>query len=520
MFKFIPKLILIFIAAGIGLVILFKIDPLNLQVFKNSKPTGACPKCNVLLIDIDILRADSLPCYGYQLDTAPNICNLSQSSLLFKNNFAPDHWTLPSAFSTITSLYPNLHLIRTAYADRLSPEIPTLAETYQQQGFKTALVGIDDLAVFLSDSNGGFRGYDLVTEKPIPEVIAEISKTDSRPWFIHYYIGNLHMPYLLPIGIPPIQDLPAPKFLPKTQLEFNMTLNDYLKKHYQNVFQPRAIAEFKEIILAPNQLNDTSVADLFVSLSDIGQGQIPDLYLKGIWDPTYQAYIETFDTANPSDVAYIKMMYDSQIKLIDVELGNLFKQLDLTKTISVIYSDHGEAFGEHGKFGHTADYHSELYETPLIISAPNLKSQIVESPSSNLDIFPTLIDLSGLKKPAGLLGKSLVSPTVNLANNQNQFVMSQVGFDGVILQNQTWLYFLPNQSWGITEPILHNKISDPGEKLNVIKDYPELAAKLFQQASLLASYEVENLTNPSTPIIIPTQIKPEQLEKLKADGYF
>ena len=62
---------------------------------KFQKERPLCPWCNIVLIDIDILRADALPCYGYKRNTAPNICALAQKGLVFTDNYAQSTWTLP-----------------------------------------------------------------------------------------------------------------------------------------------------------------------------------------------------------------------------------------------------------------------------------------------------------------------------------------------------------------------------------------------------------------------------------------
>ena len=57
-------------------------------------------------------------------------------------------------------------------------------------------------------------------------------------------------------------------------------------------------------------------------------------------------------------------------------------------------SDHGEAFGEHDKDGHAYDVYGEVTEVPFLISFPFRleKGIVVDSPSENVDIWPTLLE--------------------------------------------------------------------------------------------------------------------------------
>lgn len=47
-----------------------------------------CKDCNIILIVVDTLRADRLPCYGYSESTAPNICSIAAEGVLFENAFS------------------------------------------------------------------------------------------------------------------------------------------------------------------------------------------------------------------------------------------------------------------------------------------------------------------------------------------------------------------------------------------------------------------------------------------------
>ena len=61
----------------------------------------------------------------------------------------------------------------------------------------------------------------------------------------------------------------------------------------------------------------------------------------------------------------------------------------------MLAADHGEAFGEHGREGHARDVYGEVTTTPLILSFPFRLEPgvVVETPTENVDIWPTLLDL-------------------------------------------------------------------------------------------------------------------------------
>jgi Flp pilus assembly protein TadD len=71
-------------------------------------------------------------------------------------------------------------------------------------------------------------------------------------------------------------------------------------------------------------------------------------------------------------------------------------------------ADHGEALGDHGEQFHGYFAYNSTLHVPLIIAGPGIKTVRVKETVGHIDIFPTVCDLLGLKKPASLQGKSLL----------------------------------------------------------------------------------------------------------------
>ena len=493
-------------------------------VKNNLSIKAPCLNCNIILIDVDTFRADELPCYGYSRNTTPNICALAKKGVLFEDNYTTESWTLPSIISTITSLYPTFHKVKTLYVDKLANKIPTLAETLQKKGYQTIYVADGEDDGVLSKTNGGLRGFDrIVSGGSVDKVMAEMSKT-SKPWFIYYFRTDLHMPYLVPDGQKPLWEMPAPKNLSTTYTDFDQKFNIFLKKNYSQIFQQKAIDENKSIILGPDKPGDITVTNLFYKLQNM---KPIDQYLIEAWKPRFNTYMSLFDQYNPADVAYVRMMYDTKMKTTDEDLGRLFQKLDSEQfsknTITVISSEHGESFGEHGTFSHDVNDHSELFWIPLIIYSPNIVAKTVSQPTSIVDIFPTLLDLVGIKRPAGLQGYSLLPLVDDPKLNSGRFILSELGPFGIIWQNKNWLYYLPNGAVNPTveESVLYDKISDPQEKINVAAKYPELTLSLFKQAVLVRSYKADSGQDPKQDIITNgIRLSPEKLKKLQKEGYF
>ena len=99
--------------------------------------------------------------------------------------------------------------------------------------------------------------------------------------------------------------------------------------------------------------------------------------------------------------------YLNCIRYQDFFLQNLFeqyKELGLYEnTIFVIYGDHGEGFGEHGRYVHEDNPYEESLRVPLIIHAPGWfeNGERVEGLSNHTDILPTVLEMLGYEVKDG-----------------------------------------------------------------------------------------------------------------------
>jgi len=95
---------------------------------------------------------------------------------------------------------------------------------------------------------------------------------------------------------------------------------------------------------------------------------------------------------------------DKFIAALDTEIANL-KLAD--KTIFCVIGDHGEAFGEHGSFGHERIAFEEALRVPFCLRAPILVQPGIKvtKPVSSIDLTPTLLTLLGFNtRTAGFDG--------------------------------------------------------------------------------------------------------------------
>ncbi|HWS01757.1 MAG TPA: sulfatase-like hydrolase/transferase, partial [Prolixibacteraceae bacterium] len=120
--------------------------------------------------------------------------------------------------------------------------------------------------------------------------------------------------------------------------------------------------------------------------------------------------------------------YYAATSYTDAQIGILLNALDslgLSKnTVIVLWGDHGWHLGDHNLWCKHTNFEQATH-APLLISAPGIKPSKTNSPSEFIDIFPTLCELSALKIPVHLDGKSLVPLMKNPKSSVKEFSVSQ-----------------------------------------------------------------------------------------------
>ncbi len=227
-------------------------------------------------------------------------------------------------------------------------------------------------------------------------------------------------------------------------------------------------------------------------------------------------------------------IYDNAIRWTDSLLSHLVAELDALgvrdRTLIVLVSDHGEAFGEHGKDGHAFDIYGEVTEVPFILSFPfRLDPGIVVShPTENVDLWPTVLDLVGMPPLEDPDGVSLV-PIIEAAASGEPLVSGEE--ERIAHLDRTWAILESQESAPIVSvsddrwrliyqatraPLeLYDKRVDPKEQRNLATQRPAVARALVESAE---SYLLRS-TAPWPEEAPSIEIDDMELNMLRALGY-
>ncbi len=180
--------------------------------------------------------------------------------------------------------------------------------------------------------------------------------------------------------------------------------------------------------------------------------------------------------------------YKQYIAMADRQIGMILRALEESgradNTIVIFTADHGEGMAAFGLVTKHVAFYENAVNIPLAIRAPGhpeRKGVVRERIVSNLDLFPTLCDLAGIKPPPGLRGISLRS------ENAPGYMVSEWVSEyfntvspGRMLVDQQYKYIHYREGDGEE---LYDLAADPGETRNL--------APLPEHRETLARYRVK-----------------------------
>jgi len=436
----------------------------------------------VVFISIDTLRADHLGCYGYVRNTSPVIDRFAKESILCRQAFSHSAKTAPSHMSMFTSLYPTVHGVHMFNRKlgpipyRLDEKIKPLAEVLRENGYTcVAFTGGGNVGADYGFDRG-FSIYDTGMGH-WERGIRWIAGHSTEPFFIFLHTYVVHDPYFPP-------------------------------EPFYSMFNPDYIGK----MLRP------------------GGPEREDM--------TSQVYWGRVDTGDPRDVEQLVSLYDGEIRYMDERMMQPLLRILKTsglwqKAIVVFTADHGEEFGEHGRFKHEQVY-DELLHVPLIVHLPKAIARRMppgEIPHQVrlIDIMPTLMDLLDIHTPTHRLQGTSLVPFFRREESAGRVVYATrvvssirgtpyvrnyvLRLDGKKLIRNVNYRFRLGVPWEF-----YDLRSDPGEMKNLVTEARPVPVKYRKMLFQISSAN-RKLREAGGYHYHGVRFKAESLERLRALGY-
>jgi iduronate 2-sulfatase len=184
--------------------------------------------------------------------------------------------------------------------------------------------------------------------------------------------------------------------------------------------------------------------------------------------------------------------YHACVSFVDAQVGVLMDTLDRLslwdRTIVVLLGDHGFHLGEHHGLWRKDTLFEEALRTPLVIAAPQVQRPGVAAAAEVelLDLYPTLVELAGLPRVAGLDGASLAPLLADPAQRVRAGALSFRKAKAPPLATSVRTARHRYTQWPDGSEELYDHSSDPEEARNLAR-VPAAAAALAELRAILAA---------------------------------
>lgn len=329
-------------------------------------PAPSLPGANVVFVVIDAAQRARFGIYGHEGGATPRIDALAQDALVFERAHSTAPYTLASTVSLFTSQLPPEHGV-IEKEHQLGEHVPVLAEALRDAGHATAAFSAN---AFVTEQFGLARGFEtfeaLFQDRPGGVIVpAEEMNAAALAWLEAHRAGEGERPFFL-----------------------------YL--HY----------------IQPHEPYDAA----------------PDRYYEGL-EPDYDGPIDG-SVANMYEVfagrlvpdardrTHLERLYEGNLRYVDAAIGRLLDRLEasglLERTLVIVTSDHGEALGERGLYGHNTSVDETMTAIPLLVRLPGAfpgrRAGRSDEPVSTIDLAPLVLESVGAPTPDTFTGRNPLRP--------------------------------------------------------------------------------------------------------------
>jgi arylsulfatase A-like enzyme len=387
---------------------------------------------NFVIMVFDTLSARHMSLYGYPRRTTPNIEEFAKSSTVYHRHYSASNFTQSATASLLTGVHPWSHR-SLEFFESLLPAYETanvfglLPSSYETLAYTHNIHTESILEQFI---------MDIRLLKPIEDLVLFQESKLEQLFENDKLIGGYASKRWLQNFFPPSYSLFLnPLLTIRSAFAYSQIQNEYRDRFPMGLSQRDGylfnLEDAIDWIIAVTAEASTPFFGYFHLLPPHEdykpRADFFDLFANDGFALTQKP--EHFFSARISqaDQQANCQRYDEYIAYVDAELGRLTRELEargiLENTYLILTSDHGQLI-ERGMHGHLepALYESVIH-VPLIIRAPGqTQGMNSHSPTSSLDLVPTLLQLAGGQPDPGTEGRLL--PLLGGTDDPDRVVLS------------------------------------------------------------------------------------------------
>jgi choline-sulfatase len=342
-------------------------------------------KPNILILMVDQLTGTLWQDGPAAFLHAPNLRRLAERSLRFANSYTASPLCAPARAAFMSGQLPRRTRVYDNAAEFAS-DIPTYAHHLRRAGYYTALSG--KMHFVGPDQLHGFE--ERLTTDIYPADFGwtpDYRKPGERIDWWYHNLGSV-----TGAGVAEITN----------QLEYD---DDVCHQAVQKIYDlsrgldPRPWS----LTVSFTHPHDPFVArskywDLYENAPELTP---PEAIPFDEQDPHSQRLMEACDfrglEITDTHIRRARRGYFANISYVDAKIGEVLDALEASRqeAIVVFVSDHGEMLGERGLW-FKMNFFEGSARVPLMIAAPGLTPQRIDTPVSTIDLLPTLCALAGI----------------------------------------------------------------------------------------------------------------------------
>ena len=334
-----------------------RVDSAEIDASTSKREARARRTYNVVLLTVDTLRAD-LGFTGYPRPVSPNIDALAAKSVVYEHAYAMASFTPKSLGPLMIGRYSSETQRDYGHYTNFAPANVFLAERVQAAGGRTAGAASHR---YFGWRKGFDQGLDVWDTSAIPP-----NSVDNDPTITSETLTNAAIRLLSSAHA---GDIPLRGGEP-----------------------------------AVTEQRTGPAKDHFFAWIHYLDPHLPYVPHEGA---------PSFATMQAAGIPRERALYDGEVWFTDQQIGRLLHHISeqpwAKDTAIVLTSDHGEAFGERGHWGHGRELWEPLVHVPLVVFVPGVAPRRIEAKRSHIDLVPTVLELMGLPADPELHGKSLLA---------------------------------------------------------------------------------------------------------------
>jgi arylsulfatase A-like enzyme len=504
---------------------------------------------NLLFIMTDQQRFDAMSCAGNDVLETPNMDRLAREGVRFSNAYSNCPVCVPARAVILTGHSIESVGVRSNGEQHREdgPDLPTFDTILLENGYQGEYHGKWHTPYkFALDYSRPVRWLNGKT--PPPGCEAEISEASS---FVEYIERNVPLVPLEPgqhlanMYKRPYWPDPLDGAYGRTPDEVAEISRDKPSASSQRIGQAytfgrlevppqhsRTAVTAKEGIAGLERLHATgepftltisigpphpplAVPEPFYSMYPVESIPLPASLDDPRTDSPYQDRRTESDLAfrDPANARRMIANYYGLVAEVDSWVGRILDRLDELElsenTLVVFTSDHGEMLCDHGMHSKGVFYESSAH-IPMLMRLPGTipSGQVVETPVSHLDLFPTILDYCGMESCASE-GESLRSMIEDPPGDDvdDRIIVSEWASEGVpgfMVFDGRWKLMFGRTANAPSRDALYDLETDPLELVNLLAGanegrYGPRTLEAIYQAERLKSELVDWLTQIDSP---------------------